>query len=178
MHHQRNAVLLSQCRRGRNTEGQCGVEGTPLVTNPTVVLDLHQSDTATLAAGRTSSGATTAGGELFTWGCGRAGKLGHGTAVDVRSPLRVESLVGRSHIAAAALGEQHSLFLDSEGRLWSCGENKEGQLGVGAPLEAMAAAQHSAWQAATGGTLSMTLAQLLQQHGHGRAADLRAHLSR
>lgn len=38
---------------------------------------------------------------------------------------RVEALVGRSTIAQAALGTSHSLFLDGDGGVWSCGENKE-----------------------------------------------------
>lgn len=38
---------------------------------------------------------------------------------------RVEALVGRSNISQAALGTSHSLFLDHDGGVWSCGENKE-----------------------------------------------------
>ncbi len=33
--------------------------------------------------------------------------------------------MGRSNISQAALGTSHSLFLDHDGSVWSCGENKE-----------------------------------------------------
>ena len=39
--------------------------------------------------------------------------------------FRVEALSGRSNIKAVALGAQHTLFLDSKGAVYSCGENKE-----------------------------------------------------
>jgi alpha-tubulin suppressor-like RCC1 family protein len=37
----------------------------------------------------------------------------------------VEALVGRASISAVALGDHHTLFLDDEGSVWACGENKE-----------------------------------------------------
>ena len=59
--------------------------------------------------------------------------------------LQVESLIGRASITAAALGDQHSLFLDSSGHVWSCGENKEGQCGLGTPVEVLAAQHRKAF---------------------------------
>ena len=42
-------------------------------------------------------------------------------------PLQVEALVDRASIVQAALGDHHSVFLDADGALWSCGENREVQ---------------------------------------------------
>ncbi|EFJ52699.1 hypothetical protein VOLCADRAFT_85945 [Volvox carteri f. nagariensis] len=82
--------------------------------------------------------AVTAHGEAWTWGDGKGGKLGHGTAQHVHSPHRVESLVGRAAVRQVALGDTHTLFVDQSGGLWACGENKEGQCGLGTPLEVIA----------------------------------------
>ena len=39
--------------------------------------------------------------------------------------LRVESLAGQADIRQVALGNQHSLFLDAQGIVYSCGDNKQ-----------------------------------------------------
>lgn len=53
--------------------------------------------------------------------------------------------MGRAEVVSAALGDQHSLFLDSAGGLWTCGENKEGQCGLGTPIEVLAAQHRRAY---------------------------------
>ena len=45
-------------------------------------------------------------------------------ADSAHTPQFVQSLAGRVHITAAALGRQHTLFLDSAGQAWATGENK------------------------------------------------------
>lgn len=107
-------------------EGQCA-HSDPVLTEPTSIESLASIDSNIVAvsAGRVHSSAVSADGQLLTWGSGKAGKLGHGNADTIAGPTRVESLVSRAHIAHAALGHSHSLFLDSKGALWSCGENKE-----------------------------------------------------
>mmetsp|Transcript_2410 Transcript_2410/g.4500 ORF Transcript_2410/g.4500 Transcript_2410/m.4500 type:complete len:1051 (+) Transcript_2410:95-3247(+) len=65
-------------------------------------------------------------GDVFTWGCGTYGQLGHGVKGNLNRPRPV--LAGKS-IAQVAAGRYHSLALTSFGVLysWGCGEN--GQLG-------------------------------------------------
>lgn len=98
-----------------------------MVLRPTPILELSaaEEEVVQLAAGRATSGAVTAAGHVVTWGAGQAGQSGHGCAADVQSPSRVESLVGRMRAAALAMGDNHTLFLDCDGRLWGCGENRE-----------------------------------------------------
>lgn len=79
-------------RRGRNVEGQCGVETSLLVLRPTPVIELQDVDVSCLAAGKVHSGAVNSHGEAYTWGDGRAGKLGHGTAEQLHAPHRVRGL--------------------------------------------------------------------------------------
>lgn len=95
------------------------------MVEPIAIDALEDMPVTRLAAGGMHSGAVTADGQLLTWGSGMSGKLGHGATENVGEPTRVESLVSRAHISGAALGHSHSLFLDSTGALWSCGENKE-----------------------------------------------------
>ncbi|WIA17193.1 hypothetical protein OEZ85_014076 [Tetradesmus obliquus] len=131
---------------GRNVEGQCAIEGpVPLVTRPTAVLELLQAPVSSVVASKLTSGAVV-GGAVYTWGEGAAGKLGHGSAASLTVPSRVEALVGRSPISAAALGHHHSLFVDQAGSLWACGENKEGQCGFGTPLDVIAVQHRRAQQ--------------------------------
>ncbi|GAX72853.1 hypothetical protein CEUSTIGMA_g308.t1 [Chlamydomonas eustigma] len=142
--------LLSVLSWGRNVEGQCGVETAVLVTRPTPIMELQSSPVAALKAGKLSSAAVLQAGaqydgEAWTWGCGKAGKLGQGNSDPAHEPLRVESLVGRASVISIAMGENHSLFLDSRGGLWACGENKEGQCGLGTPLEIIASQHRKAY---------------------------------
>ena len=63
---------------------------------PRSIANLEQ--VVAVAAGWGYSVALSAGGRVFTWGCG--GRLGHNDANDRRRPTRVEGLVGVSGIAS------------------------------------------------------------------------------
>jgi alpha-tubulin suppressor-like RCC1 family protein len=54
------------------------------------------------------------------WSCGRGAEaqLGHGDKADQLIPKRIESL---SDLIAISGGSEHSLFLDRNGKVWSCG---------------------------------------------------------
>ena len=69
-------------------------------------------------------------GELYTWGKGQCGRLGHGDKSDVSSPRLVEGLTGKK-CSAVACGEYHTLVLVENGRVYSFGLNSWGQLGHG-----------------------------------------------
>lgn len=72
-------------------EGQCGVESSLLVLRPTPIIELHDAAVAEVVAGKLHSGAVTNDGDAWTWGDGKAGKLGHGTADRVPAPNRVSA---------------------------------------------------------------------------------------
>lgn len=76
-----------QCHcRGRNTEGQCGVADKAVVSEPVVVRSLDSDQVSSVAAGRVHSAAVLSTGEVLTWGCGKAGKLGHGNTDNFSLP--------------------------------------------------------------------------------------------
>ena len=71
---------------------------------------------------------TTVTGEVFSWGEARFGALGiHGASFDQFSPQQV-SLSDQEEIpiVMVSAGKKHSLFLDSNGRIYSCGSNDKG----------------------------------------------------
>lgn len=79
---------------------------------------------------------SVAGGQLYTWGLGETGQLGHGSTgstvhLDPRrvvAPRPVETLNGVEIIFAAA-GEFHAAAVASDGNLYTWGLNTYGQLG-------------------------------------------------
>lgn len=80
-------------RRGRNTSGQVG-QGLGVVHDEPAILTQLEGETVTcIGAGRHHSAAivqTSGGGTAWTWGCGSAGKLGHGDGQDQARPTRFD----------------------------------------------------------------------------------------
>ena len=75
-----------------------------------------------VAAGVCHSVAVSAGGGTFNWGCGYAGKLGHGIADNQLEPREVEAgRFGGDKVVQAAAGWAHSVAMTVEGRLYTCG---------------------------------------------------------
>ncbi|XP_069481297.1 RCC1 domain-containing protein 1 isoform X2 [Ambystoma mexicanum] len=67
--------------------------------------------------------------EVFTWGSGRHGQLGHGGLEDVSEPLVVEGLRGIS-MSDVAAGSWHSVSISESGDIYTWGWNESGQLGL------------------------------------------------
>ena len=72
--------------------------------------------------------ALTAAGEVYSWGCGDAGRLGHGGDEDEIAPRRVEALQA---VAGISAGNFHSAAWSAEGAMWTWGDGTSGQLGHG-----------------------------------------------
>ena len=81
-------------------------------------------------AGGFSSCAVTEKGELYTWGGGVSGSLGHGDERSVAMPRRVERPNGVM-VGAAATCVTHTLVADADGVVWACGARSA--LGLGDP---------------------------------------------
>jgi alpha-tubulin suppressor-like RCC1 family protein len=94
-----------------------------------------------VSLGRAHVLALASSGQLFSWGMGRDGRLGHGDTAHRAGPTMVATLeeagVG---IVSVAAGSAHSLVADTEGGLWSWGCPLEGALGLGAEAAVEAAA--------------------------------------
>jgi alpha-tubulin suppressor-like RCC1 family protein len=83
-----------------------------------------------IAAGFSHSIAITECGAVFTWGCGVYGRLGHGGHCDESLPKQIKSLAFNDlKIVSMSAGLAHTLFLSSNGLLFGCGLNIQGQVG-------------------------------------------------
>lgn len=68
-------------------------------------------------------------GELFTWGEGENGRLGHGDSNGCHIPTLVRDL---SDVGSVACGSAHTLVLSKGGKtVWSFGSGDSGRLGHG-----------------------------------------------
>lgn len=92
-----------------------------------------------LACGRSAGhiALLTASGECFTWGKGECGELGVNlsSAASARTDTlhHVRPIGARSSpVAAASVGNSHTVVATADGRLFAWGGNWSGQLGVGA----------------------------------------------
>lgn len=86
---------------------------------------------ASVAVGRDFIVVLTANGNVFTLGSGAYGQLGLGSAVvHLHNPALIKKLISVRIIAVCA-AEFHWLALDSLGRVFACGANSSGQLGLG-----------------------------------------------
>lgn len=69
-------------------------------------------------------------GKVYVWGRNETGQLGLGNTDRVDVPKVVDAFEGQN-IVDAACGRRHTLFLTENGKVYACGDNKMGQLGLG-----------------------------------------------
>ncbi|GIL87512.1 hypothetical protein Vretimale_1578 [Volvox reticuliferus] len=127
---------------GMAGEGQLGIgepsSGEGRQVEPRMVRSLSGAGLVALAAGDHHSMALTARGELFTWGRGDQGALGHGTVhgyagVEL-APRQVRSLSpspGSPRITSICAGPFSSGAIDSRGTAYAWGYGSSYQLGTG-----------------------------------------------
>lgn len=117
---------------GHGGHGQLGIsEECTSVDFPTKIPSLVDKQVVMASCGTTYSAVVTANGELFTFGQGRFGKLGHGNSDDKALPTLVAAL--KSHrVVDVACGDSHTLCVTEQGRVFAFGDQDFGKLGIGA----------------------------------------------
>ncbi|KAG5189966.1 hypothetical protein JKP88DRAFT_352879 [Tribonema minus] len=89
---------------------------------------LKHMNAVRIAASRHASMAVTRGGDLYSWGHGKGGRLGHGDEAVQLLPRRVEALAGRIVVDVCA-AENHAVAITAEGDVFTWGSNRFHQLG-------------------------------------------------
>lgn len=120
---------------GSGTNYQLGTGNAHIQKLPGKVDALHGSYTRMVASAKFHSVAVGASGELYTWGFGRGGRLGHpdfdihsGQAA-VITPQKVTSGLGSRQVKAIAAAKHHTVIATEGGEVFTWGSNREGQLG-------------------------------------------------
>ncbi|KAM6382365.1 E3 ubiquitin-protein ligase HERC2 isoform 5-T5 [Alca torda] len=117
---------------GEAEDGKLGHGNRSPCDRPRVIESLRGIEVVDIAAGGAHSACITAAGDLFTWGKGRYGRLGHGDSEDQLKPKLVEALQGYRVIdIACGSGDAQTLCLTDDDTVWSWGDGDYGKLGRG-----------------------------------------------
>lgn len=95
---------------------------------PLIIESLIGKNVKEISAGYGFSLVLLENGEVYSFGNGKRGQLGHGDSETKMEPEKIESITGA---VAIATGNNHSLVLLENGELYSFGRGSEGQLGHG-----------------------------------------------
>jgi alpha-tubulin suppressor-like RCC1 family protein len=120
---------------GYNAAGQLG-DGTTTDSAVPVEVTLPGSVTQVFQGGSgPKNGQTMAvleNGSVWTWGDNDRGQLGIGSRTSAVTPVEVHIPKGVAFVKVSS-GGFASYAIDKDGRLWSWGDDSEGQLGIGKP---------------------------------------------
>ncbi len=120
---------------GLNTNGQLGINSTTQQNVPIEITNasFYANTITSIACGQSHTLFLTSAGKV--WSCGNPanGRLGLGSDITTNRtvPLEITNTGFYANtITAIACGDSHSIFLTSAGKVWSCGINTNGQLGI------------------------------------------------
>ena len=119
---------------GDNALGQLGLNNTSPYATPQKIIFPESINILSITTGSDHNLAVDSSGQVWAWGRNDHGQLG----LNNRSPyypLPQKIIFPDSiNILSVATGLTHSLALDSQGQLWTWGNNDKGQLGLGSGI--------------------------------------------
>ncbi|XP_010453304.1 PREDICTED: uncharacterized protein LOC104735251 [Camelina sativa] len=116
---------------GEESEGRLGHGVDSNIQQPKLIDALNTTNIELVACGEFHSCAVTLSGDLYTWGKGDFGVLGHGNEVSHWVPKRVNFLSEGIHVSSIACGPYHTAVVTSAGQLFTFGDGTFGVLGHG-----------------------------------------------
>ena len=106
--------------------GQLGHGDQERQLTPQVIKALKGVKVRAVAAGHLHSLVLSVSGEVYSFGNGDDGRLGHGDHEGQLTPKRIEAV---ANVRAVVAGDLHSMLLTEAGAVYSFGCGEEGQLG-------------------------------------------------
>lgn len=130
-----DAVATEVFSWGSGVNYQLGTGNAHIQKLPCKLDSLNGSVIKLVSAAKFHSVAVSARGEVYTWGFGRGGRLGH-PDFDIHSgqaaiitPRHVTSGLGARKVKAIAAAKHHTVIATEGGEVFTWGSNREGQLG-------------------------------------------------
>ncbi|KAG7575888.1 Ankyrin repeat [Arabidopsis thaliana x Arabidopsis arenosa] len=132
---QQSSVATEVFSWGNGANYQLGTGNQHVQKVPGRVDSLHGCFIKLVSAAKFHSVAISSHGEVYTWGFGRGGRLGH-PEFDIHSgqaavitPRQVISGLGSRRVKAVAAAKHHTVIATEGGDVYTWGSNREGQLG-------------------------------------------------
>jgi len=119
-----------KCISGRGDDGRLGHGDNGWKYVPRLIQSLAGQIVTQVTCGSYHTAAITGNGDLYTWGGGMYGKLGHGNETGCSTPKRVEALAGVP-VEQIACGSRHTAVVTTSGRLFTWGDKENGVAGHG-----------------------------------------------
>ncbi|KAJ7531965.1 hypothetical protein O6H91_14G067000 [Diphasiastrum complanatum] len=147
---------------GQGNNGALGHGRTSNVTVPTLVETLWGLGIVQITSGENHSAALSIDGQVFTWGRGKYGQLGHGSTDNESRPTAVKALSDQM-IVQIACGGEHTMAISREGLLFTWGQGYWGQTGHGtqddvlSPRQVLSLQKEQVMQASAGARHSIIM---------------------
>ncbi|VFQ95498.1 unnamed protein product [Cuscuta campestris] len=116
---------------GEESGGRLGHGVDSDVLHPKLIDSLSVTNIELVACGEHHTCAVTLSGDLYTWGEGHFGLLGHGNEVSHWVPKRVNGPLEGIHVSYISCGPWHTAVVTSAGQLFTFGDGTFGVLGHG-----------------------------------------------
>jgi len=106
------------------------------VAHPQIITSLLGLNIIQVACGGQHAAVLTSQGQVYTWGRGGFGRLGHGNIRPSETPLLVETLKDMQTVQVAC-GFAYTAVVTSTGSLYTWGAGENGRLGLGDVVDRM-----------------------------------------